>query len=378
MKSVVFLANAGSPHVRHWSSCLRRAGVEHRVETIHENTLLADVEVKRHFLWLERLGRIGELLGYFLLGFRLRILSMVGNDLLIHAHNTSGYGLAAWLSGHPYVVTTYGSEIYTAPTRGWLYRWLIQKVLSGALRVTASTASMSAFLRAHFKLSANRIDAFTLGVTPIFFYDPLARVERRQVLGISAQELVWFYNRRMTPLYNTLQVVIAFRRYFEKTGSGRLLLLEGDSDQEYLNAVLLAAKGCSAIKCLRGFISQEELRGWLSMADFSISVPNSDQLSSSILEGIACGCLPILLDNPAYAQLMDEPCSIVLKEPTEDLLLKVFNEGESWRGWLSEEARSTRLTILLGEEFGAERVSAHINHLYLTAEQQRISGIKRL
>lgn len=371
MKPVLFLANAASPHVRQWTVFLRRAGIACTVDTIHAGSLLGDVPVRHRFAWLRRFGRAGELAGYLLLGLFLRLrLAGRRGEVLLHAHNTSGYGLAAWLSGCPYIVTTYGTEIYSAPGRGGLYRRLIQAVLDGALRVTASTPSMATFLQASFALPAACIDAFTLGIDPVFFPDEAARAAHRQALGIGADELVWIYNRRITPLYNTLSVVAAFRRYRAEAGSGRLLLLEGSCDSGYRDQVLAAAAECAAIRLLPGFMDQDALRGWLSAADFALSVPTTDQLSSSILESIACGCVPVLLDNPAYAAVTASPLTVVVPDNGEEALLGAFRAAAGQRDRLGASARGARLVTMLGEDFSADRVCARIGALYAQTQLQ--------
>lgn len=372
MKPLLFLANHGSPHVRQWAVFLRELGIAYTVATVQGGNLLAaDVPVRRHFPWLRRLGRAGDLVGYVLLGFWLRLRYLGRRDaVLLHAHNTSGYGLAAWLSGCPYVVTTYGTEIYTAPGRGGLYRWLIQAILGGARAITASTPAMADFLTQHFRVEAARLHAFTLGIDPVFHPDAAARVAGRVTLGAGDDEPVWFYNRRLTPLYNTLEVVAAFRAYQARGGRGRLLLMEGDCDPVYRDTVRAAIAGAPAITLLPGFMDQAALRGWLCAADFCLSVPDTDQLSSSILEGIACGCLPVLLNNPAYAPVTRSPLATVVPEVSAEALAAAFAASAARGEWRDTAARARRLGEILGEDFTAAAVCGHIRALYARAGQQ--------
>lgn len=372
MMPILYLANAGSPHVRQWAVFMRRLGLPYAVATIHAGNLLAaDVPVRRQFRWLRHLGRAGDVAGYVLLGLWLRLCYLGRRDaVLLHAHNTSGYGLAAWLSGCPYVITTYGTEVFTAPVRGGLYRWLILSILGGARAITASTPDMAAFLQQHFRVEAARLHAFTLGIDPVFHPDADARAAGRAALGTGDAEPVWFYNRRLTPLYNTLEVVAAFRDHLVQAGLGRLVLMEGDCDPGYRDAVRAAIADCPAITLLQGFMDQTALRGWLCAADFCLSVPGTDQLSSSILEGIACGCLPVLLDNPAYAPVTRSPLATVVPEVSVAALRAAFAASAARGDWRDEDARKRRLGEILGDEFTVAVVCGHVRALYARAGLQ--------
>lgn len=371
MQTVLFLGNAGSPHLRHWSLFLQRAGIPHEVATIHAGNLMQGVAVRRLFPWVRRLGRAGDYVGYVLLGCWLRARYAGGRrgQVLLHAHNTSGYGLAALLSGCPYIVTTYGSEVYSAPARRGAYLWLIRAVLARAVLVTASSPGMAGFLRHHFGTSPDRIHAFSMSVDPQFFPDEAGRTRRRQALGIAADDLVWIYNRRIAPIYNTLAVVKAFQQYRAAGGSGHLLLLEGDCDAGYRDRVSAAIAAGQGVVLVPGFLGQAELRTWLSCADFSISVPDTDQMSSSILEAIACGCLPVVLNNEAYAEILISPLTTVVPDVSNGALLAAFRVGEGRRSQLGEAQRQSRALQVLGEAFGTEAVCEKVRAVYAHARE---------
>lgn len=311
----MFFANSGSPHVRHWAQILDKAGVAFSVCTVHSASLLGEKPISRHFELLARHSSFAKVLAYLLLGLRLRLRLSLGrppSTHLLHAHNTSGYGFAAWISGCPYIVTTYGSEIFEVERRGSLYRFFIRRILSKARLVTASSEEMADFLYRHLGVARERIKAFSMGVSPVFRQDEGARKAVRERLGIGLREVVFVYNRRIRPLYNTLEVIEAFRRLVQQNGSCRLILLEGDSDKNYVEVVLRNLP--SRIIFVPGFIQQEELVGYLCASDYVLSVPDTDQMSSSILEAMACGCTPVLLRNPAYTPVIKTGVSILIEE----------------------------------------------------------------
>lgn len=365
MSKILFLANSNSPHVRHWSMLLNELGVEHRVKTIHDGSLLGKVSVDRYFSSLRHLGRISDYLRYISLGLLLRLLSIFGKytDHIIHAHNTSGYGLAAWLSGRPYIVTTYGSEIFTAKQKGFLYRFLINKILAKATLVTATTEEMSKVLESEFGVTKSKIHSFSMGIDPVFYCDELQRNEFRAKFNIAVNDIVWIYNRRITPLYNTLNVVNSFNEYVVANPKSALIIMEGDSDRKYFESVELAIKFNDKIKLIRGFCGQAELRGYLSTADFSISIPNTDQMSSSILESISCGCIPILLNNEAYSILIGRENVILLQDVSIKSIAQALQDSEDIFKF-TRENRLEMVSHILGDKLSSNAAKNSVVALY--------------
>lgn len=302
---IAMLANAYSPHVRHWVYALRRNALQPLIITVHGGDPAGRPDCPTVGL-LDRWPRIPATLRYAMAGLWMRwFMKAVDKPAFVHAHNTSGYGLMAYLSGLPYVVTTYGSEIFQAGARGRLYRAMIRRVLHRAIRVTGTTEAMAQALQRDFAVPAGRIRIFSLGLEGPFQYREQARRQTRQSLGLADDAApLFFANRRIHPLYNTLQLVRAFRAVWQREGRGMLLLLEGDSDRAYLAQVEAEIGACPAIRVVRGFIAQQALSDYLCAADFIISIPLSDQLSSSLLEAARCMNVPVLSALPSYAALL--------------------------------------------------------------------------
>lgn len=302
MKTVNFLGNPSSPHVRHWEMVLTANGmrpVVHGIASHLGEQTLVQTARKLGPGWAARLPAT---LAYAVAGIWLRLQAWLGRPVasFFHAHNTSGYGLTALLSGAPYVVTTYGTEIFEANKRSALYRYLIRSVLHKAEMITSTSPQMTETLIGKFGVDARKISEMSLGVSPVFQYSPQARKNRRAALDIQADATVWIVNRRMHSIYHTLEVVRAFNAYSANQENKHLILIEGDADPTYARAVERETTGNPRIHVIHGFLTQGQLCDWLCAADFAISVPKSDQLSSSILEAMQCDVIPVLGDLPSY------------------------------------------------------------------------------
>lgn len=308
MKTIHFLANPSSPHVRHWAMVLQQCGMQAIVHGIAQHVGSAVLVEQARTVGPQWLIRLPGPLAYVFAGLWLRCLSLVSKPLadFVHAHNTSGYGLMARLSGLPYTITTYGTEIYAAPHRSFWYRYMIRSVLMHAQRITSSSPQMTDALVKQLQVPKEKIQEIYLGVAPIFSFSEDTRKKGREALGIPQDAKVWIANRRMTPLYHTVELVRAFTLFSQQASNAHLILIEGDADTNYCQQVhSAAADGSGNTHIIQGFVAQNELAQWLCAADFAISIPASDQLSSSILEAMRCQAIPVLGKLPAYQVISD-------------------------------------------------------------------------
>lgn len=297
MITIRYLANPNSVHVQQWLGLLDR-GARVEIFTIEhspkENVLGLNVKC---FSPLPRWMRfLPKIVRYIALGLFLRTSD--GNHSAFHAHNSSGYGLTALVTGQRYVLTTYGSEIFGVKRRGVLYQLLIQSILSNAAEITCTSEEMLKVLTSLFRVEMERISYFSLGVSPEFTDLPSNRV-----FPGKCGRHIWFVNRRITPLYRTREVVKAFMQFKDSGGEGELILIKGDSFGAYFEEIQRLVAQRDDIDLVTEFLTPAEMIEILDRADFVISIPDSDQLSSSILEGMARGCVPILRDLASYREL---------------------------------------------------------------------------
>lgn len=246
-------------------------------------------------------------LQYIYLGLYLRVV--LGNDNIIHAHNSSGYGLSAFLSATNYILTTYGSEVYRATYEktSAFYKVMIRSILKNAKIITSSSPQMTSSIN---KLCKNlNVHEFSLGVSKEFFYSQSLRKSVRKNLNIPLDAVVIFSNRRLTRLYNIDVIVDSFTNISKVNDKLYLIQIEGDSDRDYARELTKKFK-VENLVYIQGFLEQSELNSLLCASDYTISLPNTDQLSSSILEGISCNCLPILSNLEAYKPLCDISISV--------------------------------------------------------------------
>ncbi|WP_028471227.1 glycosyltransferase [Neptunomonas japonica] len=320
MKKVYFLANAYSPHVRQWLYKNKEINVDVDVLTIDVDGPVKP-EANISYIGLPILRKF-KLLQYIYAGLYLRCSrKYIG---LLHAHNTSGYGLTAYLSGRDYYLTTYGSEIYSCDHKSALYYRVIKMILDKALRVSSTTQKMKSYLIETLDIFPNKIFNFSLGVNETFSNSTIT--EKKQ--------FIIFSNRRIGELYNTDLIIDGFYEFVKKVpgANAKLILLEGDLDPKYAEIIYNKVDSYGlgdSIEFVKGFVAESELVECFNRSICSISIPKSDQLSSSILESISAGVLPIVSQLSAYDILISSGVVSVVENSVvdnfEDIYFKFIN-----------------------------------------------------
>lgn len=333
-----FIANPASPHPRHW---LEYTGsmpvIFYHIPRHSANGSKLPDNVKTICPLPAIAAKFPVIMQYIWLGLWLRFFAPVH---FFHAHNSSGYGLSALLSGRTFGLTTYGSEIFSMPSRSRLYRAMIRKILNKAIFITATSKHMQDVVEKIIG-QTDKIALFSVGVPPIFYAPKTVDRDNGPI---------WISNRRIHPYYHTAELIAAFIQYKNAGGGGGLALLEGDSDAQYLAQVRDQAAPYNAIEIISGFIPQQEIISHLDRASFCISAPETDQLSSSILEGAARGAIPILRPLESYKAVSSIAHFIEDSGNLEEDFLKMFQQTAAFSAAQRAEM-ATKARQLVTEKF---------------------------
>ena len=140
----LLLLSAGSSiHTARWANGLSRAGVSVYLATQHpvRQAFDRDVEV----IQFPYRGSPG----YFLMSWKLRQLARALRPDILNAHFASGYGTTGRLvNWHPYLLSIWGSDVYTFPERSPVHRRLVKQNLMAADRVASTSHAMADRARA--------------------------------------------------------------------------------------------------------------------------------------------------------------------------------------------------------------------------------------
>lgn len=367
MPPLTYIANPYSMHVTIWLEALETCGLQVRMETAERRGGGSTPDVAIDHLtpsWV----RGPAIVRYLWAGVAARLRRRQSGEIL-HAHCSSGNGMVAWMSGRPYIVTTYGSEVLAAADRGRMYQWLIRRVLQGADRITATSPQMVDVLTGDYGIPEERIQLFDLGLDTTTF-QPATDVVRRQLRterNIAAEEPVWVAVKRAVPMNRTLELAQAFLQYCESHPQGKLVLLCGNADPDYVSELKQQRDGSShgtRIQLIEDWLDASAVAEWSRLSDFAISVPTWDQMSNAVLEAMACGAIPILSEIGGYRSLRERNAKVHwIAECTTDTLVEAFIRSAAMP--IDQRHREQQLGIdFIHEHYANRRVWEVLQRLY--------------
>jgi glycosyltransferase involved in cell wall biosynthesis len=241
------------------------------------------------------------------------ILARLQPDV-VHAHTARPYGWQAGLAGyHPYVVTTWGSDVLL-PLRGWRGRFWQHRTLSRADLVTVVSDYMGAAAVRNGAI-ADRVIEIQFGVdTRRYVAASVPRASLRR-LAIDERPFV-FSPRAIKPIYNHETILEAFGRL----GTGYQLVMTSRNAEaahlEWLRAEI-ARRGLADRVRLVGDAAEDDMLALYQAAAVVVSAPHSDAFPISLLEAMACGTPMVVGDLPGIRAVLEGviPTAIV---PTRD------------------------------------------------------------
>jgi len=284
----LFLANANSFHIETWKKIYARLGQnEIDLATVHAVPATQD-----SFRSIVQVSVKSKIVAYALLGLRLRASPAIS----IHAHGASGYGLAARISGRPYIATIYGSEVLAA--HGPLFRAMMRSILRNARAITVtSTVARDTIVR-DFKVRPESIHVFHTGIDT----DALDVMATPIAAAADSSPDIIFSMRNTAATYRTREIVEACVELSQRGRRIMLVVPLGNGDRAYFED-LRRAFAQEWIHYIDRRLENHEMLAWMKRANVCVSFPETDQMSTTILEALYVGHKVVAGRLEAYEEL---------------------------------------------------------------------------
>ncbi len=212
---------------------------------------------------------------------------------IFHAHYATSYGITGALCNyHPFLITTYGSDVLISGQKSLVYKLLLRYAFKKADWIQTLAPHMS---EAAKKIGADpsKLDEIPFGIDNHIF-NSHQRIEGKPKFTITS-------TRNHETVYNIPHLIKAVAKIKDSIPNIEFIIAgEGSLKPQLENMV--AEYGLNDITTFTGKISQVEMVSLLKKTDIFATVSLSDGNSLSLAEAISCGAMCIASDIPANKQ----------------------------------------------------------------------------
>ncbi len=328
MHRVMILANANSPLVEKWLQMDRS-----RFEII-----LVSVKSPGKFVDNVQFERIvskhSVFFSYLKLLFSIRKLIKKYNPDIIISHFFLHNGIIATLSKfHPHFAVAYGSDVFNYPRL--LYPF-IKLVVNTSDKILVSAQFTKQYLIEKFKANESKIVRRTWGInTDIFNLNNRKSTDNNlrflKEFNISIDNKYILSPRVIRPEANQDVILYAFSEISKKNPNYRLIIIHYSLQKNtyYYEELIKIAKDLrinGKIIWLNRLVTPEEMSYFFSISELMFVVMDYDQLASTFLEGIACGCFPITSNLKPYQEVIENKKNgLLISQINSDNIVNAFD-----------------------------------------------------
>lgn len=259
---------------------------------------------------------------------------------ILHAHFVTNYGTIGALTGFsPFIVSAWGSDIFKIPKDSKFKYYLTKYVLNKADIITVTATFTKIYLFRIFGISPSKIVRIPWGINlDVFKPGYKQEIEKcREKLKIKNTNFpIVLSNRHLNPKYNIEKIIEAIPYVIKEYPETFFIFLKGSGNGNYEKKIktLISKMGIEKnISIIPRFISSKEMAVYLNLADIFISIPYTDQFGSSVMEGMACGTIPIVSDIEVYKQYLEDGKNAFFVNPDdpEDISEKIILASKNFK-----------------------------------------------
>jgi len=288
---ICFLADASDIHTQKWVTYFSKRG--HNVHLI--SFLPANIpgvvlhNVKRTIpIWISWTAPAWGKIGYLFYRKQIRKLVYQIQPDILHAHWASSYGFLGASTGfHPFLVSTWGRDVFDFPKQSIVHRKLLEYVLGKADILTATSKMLNQETRKYISKKSN-VHTIPFGVD-LRRFKPLKRTgEKPLVIGIV---------KKLEKKYGIRYLIEAFAQV-EKNHHSLKLWIVGTGSQDGLLKRLVHRLNLEDNVVFWGFINNHKIPKILNEMDIFVvpSIEPSETFGVAAVEAAACG-LPVIASN---------------------------------------------------------------------------------
>jgi glycosyltransferase involved in cell wall biosynthesis len=193
----------------------------------------------------------------------------------------------------PKVLTALGSDILSAPGQGLLYRQMVRYNVRRADICTSDSLYMAQAMEALAGSKRTKVVLANLGIG----IEPDRSVPKENII---------YSNRMHGKLYRIDRVIEYFREFIDTAEEDWRLVIAGQGPETGNLKKQVQGLGLIDSVDFVGLLESQDNGAYYNRARIFMSLPRSDATSVSLLEAMACGCLPVVSDLPANREWIED------------------------------------------------------------------------
>lgn len=314
---ILFIGSRKSNHSKKWVNSLVEKGHEILLVCQHEDSDVSvdfDDRVKIHML------KYGGYKSYILNVVEIRKVYDAYKPDVVNVHYMSGYGLMATLAGlRPLVLNCYGSDIFVAPKKNNVLRWIVRFLLKRADAIAATSKAMAEEAKLIMGSNHKEITVTPFGVDVNLFKKNEERYySERPVIGII---------KYLKSEYNIPLLIKAFAIACKKVSTKPLLHIYGSGPLKEELILLCKALDVYDDVTFYDTIPNQEVPKALNTMDIFVNSSFVESFGVNIVEAMACELPVVATPCPGPKEVIDNRITgIVLNDWCENELAEELSE----------------------------------------------------
>lgn len=305
-RRVLILSDANNAHTRRWVTATARQGYDVMLFSFNnkgldyyascENVTCRALDLLSSVKKLRTNGALEKLKYLKALPLLRRCIKDFRPDIL-HAHYASSYALLGALSGfHPFVVSVWGSDVYSFPNVSCLHRAILRYNLRKADRILSTSGCMA---RETAKYTTHDITVTPFGIdTALFAPSVVMHKNDESVVGtVKALETV----------YGIDVLIEAFAAVRKAMPQKNLrLLLVGDGKERRNLEELATRLGVAADVTFAGRVPNGDVPSLLARMDVYVAMSRKESFGVAALEAMACARPVVVSDAEGFVEVVPD------------------------------------------------------------------------
>lgn len=301
---LLILSDPSSSHTQKWANSLKRKGLEILIyglnDVVSENLLdglqVRCLSVKRD-ISNKSDGSISKVVYLKALPDIYKIIKDFRPDIL-HAHYLTSYGFLGALSQfHPFVVSVWGSDIFTFPRKNIVYKKLVQFNISKAERILSTSNIMAEEIN---KYTTRKIEVVPFGIDLSNNYKAIGKFLFKDT------DIVIGTVKLLENIYGIDLLIRAFRILKDKYPHLPMkLLIVGDGSQKNALKDLVSRFNLQRDTIFTGYIPHKEIMKYHAEIDIPVFLSRQESFGVSVLEAGFCSKPVVASEIPGFKEIID-------------------------------------------------------------------------